>query len=94
MQKQNYKQFMNTYECEKYYLKALEVLVHNLEKKERKLETNMSLYFRIMEVGTKDMGYKPQPSTHLSYLACHYFIAIEKLYPIVIIKGEDKTFAF
>lgn len=45
-----------------------------------------------MEVGTKDMGYKPQPThppTHPSYSACHYFIVIKKMYPIAIIEGED-----
>jgi hypothetical protein len=48
----------------------------------------MSLYFRIMEAWTKDVGYKLQP-THPSYLACHYFIVIEKMYPITIIEGHD-----
>jgi hypothetical protein len=47
----------------------------------------MTLYFRIMEVWTKDMRYKPQPSTHPS---CHVTILLlYKIYPIVIIVGEN-----
>jgi hypothetical protein len=48
---------MNTYECQE--LKALEAVVNTVDKKERKLETNMNLYFKMMKVRTKDMGYKP-----------------------------------
>jgi hypothetical protein len=53
--------------------KTLEVVVNTLDMKERKLETNMSLYFKIMEVWIWDINPN-RPSN----LACHYFIVIQK----------------
>jgi hypothetical protein len=73
-------------------LKALEMLVNTVNKKERKLETNMSLYFKTMEVRTKDRGYKLEASTQPSYSSCHYFTVIQKMYPTMIITKEDQTF--
>jgi hypothetical protein len=68
----------------KNIFKAIEVVVNIVDKKERKVETNMSLYFKMMEVQRKDTKYKPEASTEPSYLACHYFMVIQKMYPRVM----------
>lgn len=58
--------------------KQVKVLVNTLDKKERNVQTNMVLYFRTMEVRTKDLGYKSKPFTHPSYLLAHHFIVIQR----------------
>jgi hypothetical protein len=55
---------MNTREGEE--LKALEAVVNTVDKKERKLETNRSLYLKTMGVRRKDTGYKPEACTQPS----------------------------
>jgi hypothetical protein len=70
-------------------LKELEAVINIVDKKERKLETNMSLYLKTMKVWTKDMGYKPEASTRPSHEAHHYFMVTQKRYPTMIIAGED-----
>jgi hypothetical protein len=69
--------------------KAVEAVVNIVDKKERKIERNKSLYFRIMEVQRKDRGYKREASTDPSYWACQYFRVIQKMYPIGMVMGED-----
>jgi hypothetical protein len=70
-------------------LKEREAVINIVDKKERKLETNMSLYLKTMKVRTKDMGYKPEASTRPSNEAHHYFTVTQKGYPTMIIAGED-----
>ncbi len=81
---------MNT--CEGEELKALEAVVNTVDKKERKLETNRSLYLKTMGVRRKDTRYKPEACTQPSQGAGDYFTDIQKRYPTMIITGEEETF--
>jgi hypothetical protein len=53
-------------------------VINTADKKERKVETNMSLYLKRTKMRTKDTRYKPEGSTWPSYEACEYFRVIQK----------------
>jgi hypothetical protein len=88
MEKQNYKQQIHEHIGTSRMERTRSGHQYSRQK-ERKLETNMSLYLKMMKVRTKDMGYKPEASTQPSYEACHYLMVIQKMYPTMIIAGEN-----